>query len=192
MAEIHIKRVSAGHVTIVEDPVLANNRLFISTIGHDTTTLAPLFQKQWMFTQSDNYNLSYDDQNYGELILEKGMVSCWSSSDSGQPHDNLWMGYYNATLDWSYFPAKPGWKTINGKVLLTRRSGFPDMSSGAGSGTTTHYLYNTDITAGAGAISATTGYAPTYYQYEDVSNQRIWGMYQGSCNGGYLYVTQNY
>ena len=112
MAEIHIKRVSAGHVIIVEDPVLANNRLFITTIGHDTTTLAPLFQKQWMFTQSDNYNLSYEDQNYGELILEKGMVSCWSSSDTSQPHDNLWMGYYHSTLDWNYFPSKPGWKTL--------------------------------------------------------------------------------
>ncbi len=192
MAEIHIKRVSAGHVIIVEDPVLANNRLFITTIGHDTTTLAPLFQKQWMFTQNDNYNLSYEDQNYGELILEKGMVSCWSSADSGQPHDNLWMGYYNATLDWNFFPAKPAWKTINNRVLITRRSALPGMSSETGSGTTTHYLYNTDITAGAGAVSATTSYAPTYYLYEDVSNQRIWGMFQGASNGGYLYVTQNY
>jgi hypothetical protein len=193
MAEIHVKRLSDGFVTLVEDPVLANNRLFITTMGHDTTTLAPLFQKQWMFTQNDSFNLSYADQNYGELILEKGMIACWSNTDTSAPYDNLWMGYYHATLDWNFFPTKPGWKTINGKVLITRRYTIPQMTTGIGSGANTHYLYGSlDITAGNGSVSQTDTYAPTYYCYEDVSNARIWGVQQGNSSGSYAVVTQNY
>jgi hypothetical protein len=120
MAEIHVKKLPAGYITLVEDPALSNNRLFISTIGHDTTTLAPLFQKNWMFNFNDGYNLSYADDNYGEMFLEKGMVACWSNSDSSL-FDTNWMGYYHVTLDWNYFPAKPAWKTINGKIIMTRR-----------------------------------------------------------------------
>ena len=193
MAEIHVKRLAQGYVTLIEDPVLANNRLFITTMGHDTTTLAPLFQKQWMFTQNDAFNLSYQDDNYGELMLEKGMVACWSNSDTSAPYDNLWMGYYHATLDWNYFPVKPTWKTINGKVLMTRRYTLPQMTTGVGSGATTHYLYGSlDITAGNGSVSQTDTYAPTYYCYEDVSNARLWGIAQGNSSGSYLVVTQNY
>lgn len=193
MAEIHVKRLPQGNVTIIEDPVLANNRLFITTVGHDTTTLAPLFQKNWMFTFNDSYNQSYADDNYGELILEKGMVACWSNAESSSSYDQNWMGYYHATLDWNYFPTKPAWKTINGKVLMTRRYTLPQMTTGIGSGANTHYLYgSTDITAGAGAVSATDTYAPTYYCYEDVSNQRIWGIQQGNSSGSYVVVTQGY
>ena len=193
MAEIHVKRLAAGYVTLVEDPVLANNRLFITTQGHDTTTLAPLFQKNWSFTFNDVYNLSYADDNYGELILEKGMVGCWSNSDTSTPYDNLWMGYYHATLDWNYFPTKPTWKTINGKVLMTRRYTLPGMTTQVGSGANTHYLYgSTDITAGSGALSQTDTYAPTYYCYEDVSNQRLWGVQQGNSAGSYIVLTQTY
>lgn len=193
MAEIHVKRLAQGYVTLIEDPVLANNRLFITTQGHDTTTLAPLFQKNWMWTFNDAYNLSYADDNYGELILEKGMVGCWANSDTSTPFDNLWMGYYHATLDWNYFPTKPTWKTINGKVLLTCRYTLPQMTTGVGSGANTHYLYgSTDITAGSGALSRTDTYAPTYYCYEDVSNQRLWGVQQGNSSGSYIVVTQTY
>ena len=193
MAEIHVKRLAQGYVTLIEDPVLANNRLFITTMGHDTTTLAPLFQKQWMFTQNDAFNLSYQDDNYGELILEKGMIACWSNTDTSAPYDNLWMGYYHATLDWNFFPTKPGWKTINGRVLISRRYTLPGMTTQIGGGATTHYLYGSlDITAGNGAVSATDTYAPTYYCYEDVSNARLWGMWQGASNGSYVQVTQNY
>ena len=193
MAEIHVKRLAQGYVTLIEDPVLANNRLFITTMGHDTTTLAPLFQKQWMFTQNDAFNLSYQDDNYGELMLEKGMVACWSNSDTSTPYDNLWMGYYHATLDWNYFPVKPTWKTINGKVLMTRRYTLPGMTTQIGGAATTHYLYGSlDITAGNGAVSQTDTYAPTYYCYEDVSNARLWGMWQGASSGSYIQVTQNY
>jgi len=193
MAEIHVKRLPQGYVTLVEDPVLSNNRLFISTDGHDTTTLAPLFQKSWMYTFNDGWNLSYADDNYGELILEKGMVACWSNNESSSSYDQNWMGYYHATLDWNYFPVKPTWKTINGKVLMARRYTLPQMSTGVGSGATSHYLYgSTDITFGSGAISATDTYAPTYYCYEDVSNSRIWGIQQGNSSGSYIVVTQNY
>ena len=192
MAEIHVKKLPNGYVTLVEDPVLANNRLFISTQGHDTTTLAPLFQKNWSFNFNDQFQTSYADEQRGEIILEKGVITCWADNESGG-WDNLWMSYYHATLDWNYFPAKPGWKTINGKVLISRRYTIPGFGSEIGSGTTGHLLYSsTDMTAGAGAITQTTTYAPNYYVYEDVSNQRIWGTWQGASAGGYINVTQTY
>lgn len=193
MAEIHIKKSSAGYVTLVEDPNLAANRLYISTIGHDTTTLAPLFQKLWSFNYNDTWEGSYADANYGEMMLEKGFVNCWCDSDTSRVYDNMWMGYYHHALDWNYFPTKPTWKTVNGKVLITRRYTLPGVSSEVGSGTTGHYLYpSSDITAGTGAVSYTTTYAPTYYVYEDVSNQRIWGTQQGSSAGSYVVVTTGY
>jgi hypothetical protein len=192
MAEIHVKKLPAGYVTLIEDPVLANNRLFISTQGHDTTTLAPLFQKNWSWNFNDQYQTSYGDDQRGEMWLEKGVVTCWADNES-QGWDNPWMSYYHVTLDWSFFPVKPGWKTINGKVLMTRRYTIPGYGTEIGSGTTGHLLYaSTDITAGAGAITQTTSYAPNYYCYEDVSNQRIWGIWQGAASGGYLHVTQTY
>ena len=192
MAEIHVKKLSDGHVILVEDPVLSNNRLFIGTNGHDTTTLAPLFQKNWMFNFSDAFNLSYADQNYGELILEKGMIACWSNSDNSL-YDTLWMGYYHGTLDWNYFPVKPSWKTINGKVLMARRYTLPLNAGEVGTGQGAQYLYSSlDITAGSGAAQATTTLWPNYYVYEDVSNQRIWGIEQGCSNGSYVIYQNTY
>lgn len=193
MAEIHVKKLPTGYITLVEDPVLSNNRLYISTQGHDTTTLAPLFQKNWSFNYNDAWQTSYTgDENRGEMILEKGVVTCWASDESNG-WDNQWMSYYHTALDWNYFPCKPGWKTINGKVLFTRRYTVPGFSTEIGSGTTQHLLYaSTDMTAGSGAITATTTYAPSYYCYEDVSNQRIWGISQGSASGSYINVTQTY
>jgi hypothetical protein len=192
MAEIHVKRLPAGYVILVEDPVLSNNRMFISTVGHDTTTLAPLFQKNWSFNFADNFNLSYGDQNWGEMFLEKGFVTCWSNSDSSL-FDTQWMGYYQVTLDWNFFPVKPGWKTINGRVLMARRYSLPGSTTEIGTGQGEQYLYpSLDITSGSGASMTNTGYYPNYYIYEDVSNQRIWGMEQGAANGSYIIRQDTY
>ena len=192
MAEIHVKKLPSGYVTLVEDPALANNRMFISTIGHDTTTLAPLFQKNWSFNFSDAFNTSYGDDNWGEMWLEKGFVNCWSNSDNSL-FDTLWMGYYHAALDWSFFPAKPAWKTINGKIILIRRYTIPANAGEVGTGQGMQYLYpSLDITAGSGASMTNTGYYPNYYIYEDVSNQRIWGMEQGCSNGSYIIRQDTY
>jgi hypothetical protein len=191
MAEIHVKKIGNGYLTLFEDPMLSNNRLFISTIGHDTTTLAPLFQKQWAFNQNDAFVAVYADDDFGQMMLEKGYVNCWSPGENNIAHDSLWMGYYHATLDWNFFPVKPHWKTINNKILVTNRTTYPPMSTGVGIAAN-HYLYNSDITAGAGSLTNTTGYAVGYYIYEDVSNNRLWGINNGAANGSYLNVTQFY
>ena len=103
------------------------------------------------------------------------------------------MNYYHVALDWNYFPVKPGWKTINGKVLMLRKYTLPVNDGTVGNQSHAQYLYgSTDITAGAGAISYTTSYAGSYWCYEDVSNQRMWSIAQGNTNGSYIYYQSAY
>ena len=191
MAEIHVKRLPAGNVTLIEDPVLANNRLFITTQGHDTTTLAPLFQKNYMFNFNDLYELGYGDDNYGQLMLEKGAISCFGEPGNDTVFwDNQWMGYYHATLDWNFFPVKPTWRTINGRVLMINRTTLPTTTAITPS---VQFLYPTsDITAGTGASVRSTTNTPSYYCFEDVSNQRMWGINAGSSTGSSPVVFTSY
>jgi len=125
MAEIHVKRLTAGYPTLIEDPVLTNNRLFISTNGHDTTTLAPLFQKNWCYTYNDSFYTVYGDDNVGNFVLEKGVVQCWSNSDTDPVFNNDFVADWHLGLDRNYFPVKRAWKTINGKVLFANHYGAP-------------------------------------------------------------------
>ena len=193
MAEIHVKRLPAGHVILVEDPALANNRLFITTMGHDTTTLAPLFQKNWSFTFGDTFYQSYGDQNWGEMFLEKGFMTCWSNTDQGAGFDNFWMSTYHVTVDWNYFPVKPAWKTINNKIIVTRRYSVPGSTSEIGAPQHEMYLYpSIDMTAGSGASMSNTSYSPSSWIYEDISNNRLWGFEQGQANGNYVIYQNNY
>ena len=192
MAEIHVKRLAAGFIVLVEDPALSNNRLFISTQGHDTTTLAPLFQKNWSFNFNDTFDTSYGDQNWGEMFLEKGFMTCWANGDQSS-YDNHWMSTYHVTLDWNFFPAKPAWKTINNKIIVTRRYTLPGTTTETGAPQHMQYLYpSIDITAGSGAAQTNTTYSPSSYIYEDVSNQRIWAMEQGHSNGNYVVYQNTY
>jgi hypothetical protein len=196
MAEIHVKKFSAGYPALVEDPVLTNNRLFITTQGHDTTTLAPLFQKNWCWNYNDSFYTTYaDDNTAGTLVLEKGVVQCWSNSEAGDViYNNDMHGDWHLGLDRNYFPVKRFWKTINGRVLFANHYGSPPASSGLGGGSCYNLLYSsTDITAGSGASSfASTANPISHYIYEDVSNQRIWGFHYGGANGDYVYYNNQY
>ena len=189
MAEIHVKRFGSNIVTLFEDPVLANNRLFISSFGHDTTTLAPLFQKNYNFTFNDTFGGAYGDEDYGQIILEKGVITCFAR-DENSFWDNQWMGYYHATLDWNFFPVKPTWRTINGRVLVINRTTLPTTTAGS---TNNSFIYpTTDITAGTGASAQLTSSAPAYWCYEDVSNQRMWGIAAGSSANPQIRVYTSY
>jgi hypothetical protein len=192
MAEIHVKRLGAGYYVLVEDPVLTNNRLFISTQGHDTTTLAPLFQKNWSFNYNDLYYTGFADDAWGIMYLEKGTIQCWANSDTSTPYDNNMESTYNVSLDWNYFPVRRMWKTINGKVHANAYySHGGDVKGSAGNNY--NFLYgSTDITAGSGATSFNNvANLPTHFCYEDVSNGRLWGIAMGGSQGDYwVYVNQ--
>jgi hypothetical protein len=195
MAEIHVKRIGAGYPTLIEDPVLTNNRLFISTNGHDTTTLAPLFQKNWCYTYNDAFYQVYGDDNVGNLVLEKGVVQCWSDTDAGNTvYNNDFVADWHLGLDRNFFPVKRVWKTINGRVLFANHYVAPTAGSGLGGGSCYNFLYNSsDITAGSGAASfASTANPISHYFYEDVSNQRIWGFHYGAAGGDYIYYNSQY
>ena len=194
MAEIHVKRLASGLVPLVEDPVLSNNRLFISSQGHDTTTLAPLFQKNFHWTFNDEFNFSSGSSpnDWGLLYLEKGTIQCWANTDSSTDYDSNTECTYHVSLDPAFFPVKRSWKTINGRVLTNLNSSRPTSEQGATS--SVQYLYpTTDWTLGAGAAARqATGNQITHYCYEDVSNNRMWGLSMGGGSGDYWTYMTNY
>jgi hypothetical protein len=192
MAEIHVKRLPSQYNPLFEDAMLSNNRLFIGTNGHDTTTLAPLFQKNWHFNYNDQFTAGYADDNWGIMYLEKGTIQAWSDTDSGSYYDNNMESTYNVSLDWNYYPVKRMWKTINNRILTNSHYSHGGNNV-KGSANQYNFLYpTTDITAGSGASSfVQAANQITHYCYEDVSNQRMWGLCMGGSNGDYwVYNTQ--
>lgn len=194
MAEIHIKKIGDNFVTLFEDPVLANNRVFLSTVGHDTTTLAPLFQKNFHFNRNDQMDRVYDAgiaNDVGIMYLEKAVVQCWSESSTTW-YDNFWQAPYHQSLDPAFYPVKKHWKTVNNRVLYTLPMAVPGSST-TGASTTYGYIYpTTDITFGAGASFYTANIFGTAFLYEDVSNNKIWSFESGGGEGHYIVGHTNY
>lgn len=199
MADIHVKRIGRTFMTLIEDPVLSNNRLFISTVGHDTTTLAPLFQKNFHFTSSDFFRTTVADPSDNNSILkfmpiqlEKGTIQCFAG-DHLTLQDNFVTATYHQSLDPEQLPVKRMLKTINNKVVTTMPfSSYP--ATGAALGSITHQLYlDSDITQGSGSAlvsNSTTG--PSCYVHEDVNNNRLWGIRGGGGLNQTLAYLNNY
>ena len=194
MAEIHIKKIGNDIVTLFEDPVLSNNRLFLSTVGHDTTTLAPLFQKNFHFNREDRMDRSYDagiTNDMGIMYLEKAVVQCWAPSSDGF-YDNFWQAPYHQSLDPAFYPVKKHWKTVNNRILYSVPMAIPGAST-TGTSTTYGYVYpTTDITSGAGASYYVANIFGTAFIYEDVSNNKMWCFKSGGGEGHYVETHTNY
>lgn len=194
MAEIHVKKIGENFVTLFEDPVLANNRLFLSTVGHDTTTLAPLFQKNFHFNRNEQFDKSYDagfNNDWGIMYLEKANVQCWADQ-STTSYDNFWQAPYHQSLDPAFYPVKKHWKTVNNRVLYTLPLGVPG-STITGTGTNFGYVYpTTDITFGSGSSFYAGSIFGTAFLYEDVSNNRMWSFESGGGEGYYVISHTNY
>ena len=193
MAEIHVKRFGAIIHCLFEDPQLANNRLFISSSAHDTTTLAPLFQKNWHLTYNDGFYNGFGDDNWGIMYLEKGTIQCWSDTDYPSYFDNHMEDGYHASLDPEFFPVKRMWKTINGRILA---NGYFSHGGVSTKGSTDQYNFiypTTDITQGAGAGAfVQSANQITHYCYEDISNGRMWGLCMGGGYGDYWVYYNSY
>lgn len=193
MAEIHVKRFGASIHCLFEDPQLANNRLFISSSGHDTTTLAPLFQKNWHLTYNDGFYNGIADDNWGIMYLEKGTIQCWSNTDNVTFFDNHMEDTYHASLDPEFFPVKRMWKTINGRILA---NGYFSHGTDTQKGSADQYNFiypTTDLTQGAGAgAHVQSSNQITHYCYEDISNGRMWGLCMGGGYGDYWVYYNSY
>ena len=126
MAEIYVQKLLQRYIILVEDPNLSKNRLFIGTVGHDTTTLAPLFQQTWSWNYLDRYNnvdnqAQYDDINWATMHLEKGTIFIGYNGlgdDSSNWSDTHWQDTFHSALDYTYFPVKKSWKANNGNILI--------------------------------------------------------------------------
>ena len=202
MAEIYVHKLLQRYLILVEDPNLSKNRLFIGTVGHDTTTLAPLFQQNWSWNYLDRYNnvdnrAQYDNIDYATMHLEKGTIFIGISGlndDSSNWLDTHWQDTYHSALDYTYFPVKKSWKANNGNILMINAISLPGIAT-IGAGVNAHYLYSgSDITAGSGAMmmsqagqtgQPTAPTIPTHYVYEDISNNVMWGINQGGGTGSY-------
>lgn len=190
MAELHVRRVNTNLSLVIEDPILANNRLFLSGAGHDTTTLAPLFQKHFMNTYQDKFVYNFADQfttdpntTYLPMYTEKGTIFC-AASDGQTNNDNFPIATYHQSLDPVMLPVRKIWKTVNNRVFLLQCQIQPIYEAHAGAGNYGNLLYNTDITAGSGATQYWTAAGQSQASaicYEDINNNRLWGM---ACGGG--------
>lgn len=186
MADIHIKRLGNNIMTLIEDPVLSNNRLFISTVGHDTTTLAPLFQKHFHFTRQDEFDRLPPDggptdfQNqYLPIHLEKGTIQCFAG-ESNTVQDNFIYATYHQSLDPLLLPTRRMLKTNGNNVITLIPFSSYQTQGAANSGPVIHNLYSgTDISAGAGSSQRTTTVLPSTLVHEDVNNARLWGIQGG-------------
>jgi hypothetical protein len=189
MPEIHVKKLAVGYTTVIEDPTPANNRLYLSTVGHDTTTLAPLFQRNFHYNRNDIFDASdtTHTDNAGHMILEKGTITCWSQSEVSDSYfDNFYYSTFHQSLDPAFFPTKKAWKTINNRVLMINsQSGSSAGVSVAGGATgNPRYLYpSTDITGGAGSSGYFASSQMTQFCYEDITNNRMWGLSSGGGQG---------
>lgn len=186
MAAIHIKRIGTNRMTLIEDPVLSNNRLFISAQGHDTTTLAPLFQKDFHFNFEDQHSPTVPDQvadgitQFLPIYLEKGTIQCFAG-ESVTTQDNFVTATYHQSLDPEQLPVRRMLKTINNNIVSTiPYSSYIDQ--GTANVSSIYYLLyvNQDITSGAGAaLRTTSGPLPSCFVHEDVNNNRLWGIRGG-------------
>jgi hypothetical protein len=193
MPEIHVKRIGSGYSPLIEDPQLSNNRLFISTVGHDTTTLAPLFQRNFHFQFNDSFLTSAaDTDDWGFMYLEKGTIQCWSSSDQNINFDNNSEATYHVSLDPTFFPVKRAWRTINNRIVTNIQPTRSTTERGANDARQ-HLYPTTDWTVGAGAAARGAAVAHiTHYCYEDVSNNRLWGLSMGGGTGDLWFTQPNY
>jgi hypothetical protein len=188
MPEIHVKKIGSQFLPLIEDPTPSNNRLYLSTTGHDTTTLAPLFQRNFHYNFNDGFQLS-DPQtdNFGTMILEKGTITCWAFSEASNPsYDNFYHSTYHQALDVGFFPTRKSWKTINNRVLIINgTSADSNIGTSVGSlAVNTRYVFpTTDLTTGPGAATVTASLSSTQFCYEDITNNRMWMLGAGGGQG---------
>ena len=191
MAELAVNRMSDYIVSVVEDPVLTNNRIFINGQSYNTTTMSPNWMETWHFNYGDKWQVPLWRDNstawqatnsaanpgtqFTPMLLEKGTIQCYGNAD-GSYMGGIWADTYWRSLDPANYPARRTWRTAQGNVIMS----FPEVQSNT---PYEHVIYfkGNDITAVNGwyyneQSSSGTTYMASQFLYEDVINNRIYGV----------------
>ena len=180
---------------LIEDPNPANNRVFLSGIGHDQTYLTPIFNSVYHYQTGTNIQTlqatGYGNINLatvwgGNLLLNKGSIWTGRAYDGSSNQDkDAWVAYHRS-LDPLNYPAKRSWNTVNNRNIVTLP--YQDLYNASGH-YNTYIVHSADITTSTGAIYyiTTQSLLPAYIFpnnlfFEDSTNNRLWGIATSNAN----------
>ena len=192
MAEISVNRRSVSQISVIEDPQLAYNRIFINTVGHDTTTLSPLWNKNFhMNGTTGSFEFTNSEHStQGALFLSKGATNAYAASDSS-PQSLTQYEYWHVSLDPINYPPKPAFATLGGQNLFNT-AGNAQQASTNFTTTQYYYVYSRDIAESSALVGTTSTDRPTKYFYEDATNNNIYGIQDNSSGVTAIRRVNNY
>jgi hypothetical protein len=174
---------------LIEDPNTANNRIFLSGIGHDQTYITPIFNSVYQYQTGTNINLlqatGYGNMNTptvwgGNLLLNRASIWTGRSTDGTTNADKDAWSAYHRSLDPVNYPAKRSWYTVNNRSIITLP--YQDLNNASGH-YNTYIVHSSDITTSTGAIyststqgTTTSTVVPNNLFFEDATNNRMWGV----------------
>ena len=192
MAELAINRVNDYITSVIEDPTLSNNRIFVNGQSYNSTTLSPNWMETWHMNISDKWASpgwqevggtagfnGLGSKDWAPMSLEKGTIQCWGNAES-QAYNNLVMDTYNRSMDFANYPVRRAWKTYQGNNLFAHQSYhyttsvFDTMNEQLTFTRSDCAAYNSTYYSIANATTIATGMAQ--FCYEDVANNRMFGI----------------
>lgn len=190
MPQIAVNRFNNTMVPVIEDANPNKNRIFINGQTFDETTLAPYWMQNWHFTYADAFTYISNNTQWGSMILSKGTIQCYATGDTTSFAANT-QDTYHASLDTTNYPAKKLWRTAAGKHFYAIPYGDSGNNSSDASLFNHHLIYNDDVLTGATYSSTWAAYAAQYV-YEDVTNNKMWGLLPNQINNQRLVSWTSY
>ena len=211
MAEIAVNRLSDFLFSVIEDPTLANNRIFINGQSYNATTLSPNFQEMFHYNRSDKWSnagdnwvniggatyyngLNVNSWDLGTMSLEKGTIQCFSAQSDMIYQNNFVHDTYHHSMDNTYYPVKRSFKTLAGNNIMSISQPYWNTSVYSSMINNTFY-YRSDI----------AGYNSNYFNsaansnsvidqvvYEDTTNMKLWGYSKKDVGIEYINVWNLY
>jgi hypothetical protein len=180
MPEIAVNRIANTYLTVVEDANPNKNRIFINTQAYDKTTLAPAWMVGWHWTYNDAYTGTSTQTDWAVLTLSKSTIQCWSNADS-QYYASMGYDTYHNSLDLTNYPAKRTWRTVNGRHIYIQAYGDGGVNA-TDSGYNLHYITGANAETDQAFYWSNWGYHPSHMFYEDITNNRMWGIVKSNAN----------
>lgn len=191
MPEIAVNRFTNTLVPVIEDGNPNKNRIFINGQTFDKTTLAPYWMQNWHFNSSDAFITTGVNQQWGSMILSKGTIQCHATGDN-TTFACFTQDTYHTGLDTANYPAKKVWRTANGKHYYA----IPYGDSGNNNADSSLYnysvIFNDDVLTGAFYNGGSWSTYPANFFYEDVANNKMWGMLPNNVNNQRMYYWSSY
>jgi hypothetical protein len=206
MSFIHNSITLGQFITpVIEDPNLANGRIFLSSIGHDSNYLTPIFSSVYHYQTSATINVLQPNGfgNFssattvwgGNLLTVGGSIWTGRAADSSTNSSrDAWVAYHRS-LDPINYPAKRSWYTVNNRTIITLP--YQDLYNNTIPSYNTYLVYGTDITTSTGAIFSTSTnnvsvLTPNNLFFEDSTNNRLWGISTSNGNNEYIGFMSSY